>query len=124
MSQLSLVLPTSRSHLLFQAEDNGTVFQDSETYLLFLTAYLLSPTGVHAGELKSPRAVLDVHVGSNDELAAPEWTRWSKPTLVFYQPRASFADLFAWISSSDYNCLAVRNDIPDIFFNLLILSEA
>jgi hypothetical protein len=51
----------------------------------------------------SPRVILDVYLGSPHDLAAPEWMRWATPTLEFFQPRGSFAELFTRMSTWRYN---------------------
>ena len=61
----------------------------------------------HTTRSVSPRAVLEIFVGSKHALDAPEWTQWTRPSLQFQQPRALFAALFAWMALWDVN----RDDV-------------
>ena len=70
-------------------------------FTLYITA--VSPRTDHTTRSVSPRAVLEIFTGSKHALNALEWTQWTRPTLQFQQPRASFAALFAQMALWDVN---------------------
>jgi hypothetical protein len=51
----------------------------------------------------SPHIILDVYIGSHNNLSAPDWMHWGSPLLEFHQPRSSFAELFVQMSMWQYN---------------------
>lgn len=51
--------------------------------------------------------MLEIFEGSKHAIDAPEWTQWTRPTLQFQQPRASFAALFGRMALWDVN----RDDV-------------
>lgn len=59
--------------------------------------------------------MLEVFEGSKYALDAPEWTQWTRRTLRFQQPRASFAALFARMALWDVN----RNEVTIILLPIL-----
>ncbi|KZP07452.1 hypothetical protein FIBSPDRAFT_902037 [Athelia psychrophila] len=62
--------------------------------------------------LLSPRVMLDFFAGGKDDIAAPNWTQWSNPSLVFQQPSLNFAQLFARMATWPLN---LANNVPDMF---------
>jgi hypothetical protein len=52
-----------------------------------------------------PASILDFHVGSLDDLRAPDWVHWTRNTLEFRQLRAGFISLFSqmalWVANLD-----------------------
>jgi hypothetical protein len=57
---------------------------------------------------RSPRVFLEQYVGFPDELTAPDWVGWVKPTLDFYQPHVAMAETFARLSAVWENRRQVR----------------
>lgn len=77
-------------------------------YMLYITA-CASPDS-HMGPFlsQSPQAVLERFIGSRDAIDAPEWTRWTRSTLEFQQPKATFIELFIRMAEWDNNKKQVR----------------
>ncbi|KZP28582.1 hypothetical protein FIBSPDRAFT_885455 [Athelia psychrophila] len=84
-----------------------------EVYRLYVIAKP-SPRSVHSPDQQnSPRAMLDFFAGGKDDIAAPNWTQWTRNTLVFQQPSVTFAELFARMATWPLN-LAQHDNLGKI----------
>ena len=93
--------------MLLQVPQTDSLFADPPMYTLYITASLSPETCALLFLRKSPRAILDQFVGFKEDGYAPEWTRWTQPTLEFQQPEATFADLFVQMATWDVNAIWV-----------------
>ena len=92
---------------MLQASETDSFFADPPTYTLYITASLSPETRAIFFLRKSPRATLGRFVGFKEDGCAPDWTRWTRPTLEFQQPKATFAELFVRMATWEVNALQV-----------------
>lgn len=79
-----------------------------ESYRLYIVAKP-SPRSSHSPGIEvSPRAMLGFFAGGKDDIAAPPWTQWTKPKMIFQQPVGTFATLFARMAIWPVNLAQVR----------------
>jgi hypothetical protein len=96
--------------------DMCTPVKDPDTFILYITASVSPESGVPTLSRSSPRATLAHYTGFKDHPNAPGWTRWDNSTVTFWQPRGSFADLFARMAAWEVNLAVVRS------FQIFLLS--
>ncbi|KZP27749.1 hypothetical protein FIBSPDRAFT_886305 [Athelia psychrophila] len=52
--------------------------------------------------------MLAFFAGANNDIAAPPWTQWTNPTLIFQQPILTFTALFARMATWPLNLAQVK----------------
>jgi hypothetical protein len=92
---------------MLQASETDSFFADPPMYTLYITASLSPETRAILFLRKSPRATLGRFVGFKEDGCAPDWTRWTRPTLEFQQPKTTFAELFVRMATWEVNALQV-----------------
>jgi hypothetical protein len=96
-----------------------TPVKDPDTFILYITTSVSPEAGVPTLLQSSPHAILAHYLGFKEDLEVPAWTQWDDSIITFWQPRASFADLFARMAACDENHAVVRINLP---FYLLLCS--
>ncbi|GLB41485.1 hypothetical protein LshimejAT787_1000850 [Lyophyllum shimeji] len=76
-------------------DDPDSIFTESDTFRLYLSATISGNLPVDTPFRTSPRAILDLFVGSPDEPFAPDWVRSERDVFKFRQPRDTFIALFS-----------------------------
>ncbi|GLB45298.1 hypothetical protein LshimejAT787_2100580 [Lyophyllum shimeji] len=76
-------------------DDPDSIFTESDTSRLYLSATILGNLSVDTPFQTSPRAILDLFVGSPDEPSAPDWVRSERDVFEFRQPRDTLIALFS-----------------------------
>jgi hypothetical protein len=89
--------------------DMCTPVKDPDTFILYITASVSPESGVPTLSRSSPRAILARYTGFKDHPSAPGWTQWDNSTVTFWQPRGSFADVFAQMAAWEVNLAVVRS---------------
>jgi hypothetical protein len=83
-------------------ESESIFAPDPDIYTLYLTA-TISPFSNLQCTPQSPCVILERHIGSAEDLNAPDWMRWPRDTLEFRQPRDSLAIFFVSLATWDLN---------------------
>jgi len=90
-----------------QPHHHDSLFGDP-TYKLLITAHVPLTVEVPDTLRQSPWAVLDIYEGSQHDGDAPQWIRWSKPSVFFYHRIPSFTELFISFANLKFNSDQVR----------------
>ncbi|GJF00251.1 hypothetical protein PsYK624_165330 [Phanerochaete sordida] len=94
-------------------------------YTLWVYCYISPEVPVTHHDRVSPRAILDEHIGSNQDLDAPEWTRWSPEAgpRQIRKRRDNMADLFINLAFQHANLVQHKLSVEMIEWAVIATAE-